>query len=143
MAITHPERVSKLVIWGGNAFITSEDLELCEETRSLSSWSRRMRKSLEGVYGDTLQDHWSAWCVSMQAIYQAGGEIYRERLHLVRCPRLILHGGHDPLVPGFHPEVLHQGIARSRLRTFPEGRHNLHLAHAGEFNRLVREFLEE
>jgi valacyclovir hydrolase len=98
---------------------------------------------MEALYGDRLQDLWAGWCDGMKAIYQAGGEVCHKRLHLVRCPTLILHGEQDPLVPGFHPYVYHQGIANSRLHMFPEGRHNIHLFYAAEFNRLVREFLQE
>lgn len=143
MAITYPERITKLIIWGGNAHLASEDIEAYERTRYLSSWSPRMRENLEAIYGDALQDLWAGWCDGMQAIYRAGGEICQRRLHLVRCPTLILHGESDPLVPGFHPRVLHQGISHSRLHVFSEGRHNIHIFYAAEFNRLVREFLQE
>jgi valacyclovir hydrolase len=143
MAVTYPERISKLIIWGGNAYLSSEDIEAYEKTRDISSWSSRMRERMESLYGDSLQDLWAGWCDGMKAIYQAGGEVCHKRLYLVRCPTLILHGEQDPLVPGFHPHVYHQGISNSRLHVFPEGRHNIHLFYAAEFNQLVREFLQE
>ena len=143
LAIAHPERVERLVIWGGNAYVASEDIEAYEKTRNISGWSSRMRESLGAIYGEALQGLWAAWCDAMQAMYRAGGEIYRRRLHLVRCPTLVLHGEKDPLVPGFHPRLLREGLANARLQVFADGRHNVHLVFAAEFNRLVREFLTE
>jgi valacyclovir hydrolase len=143
LAITYPTRVRRLVIWGGNSCILAEDLELYEKVRDLSTWSAHMRESLEAIYGDSLQHLWSAWCDALQAIFHANGEICRQRLHLIRCPTLILHGAHDPLVPDLHPRLLQQGIPNARLHVFPEGRHNIHLRYAGEFNQLVREFFRE
>jgi len=100
-----------------------------------------MVEAFRSIYGDELQDLWARWCDAQKAIYQAGGELCRQRLHLICCPTFILHGGKDPLVPGFHAEMLHQDIAGSRLHIFPDGKHNIHQAYAQEFNRMVVEFL--
>jgi valacyclovir hydrolase len=141
LTLNRPQQVSKLVIWGGNAYLAPEDIEGYERTRFLSSWSPRMVETFRSIYGDELQDLWARWCDAQQALYQAGGELCRQRLPLIRCPTLILHGGKDPLVPNFHADVLHQGITGSQLHTFPEGKHNIHQAYAQEFNRMVVEFL--
>lgn len=141
LALNQPQRVSKLFIWGGNAYFTPEDIEAYEKTRSLTSWSPRMVQPMQAIYGDGLQDLWARWCDAMQALYQAGGELCRQRLNMIHCPTVILHGGKDPLVPSFHAEVLHQGIANSQFYVFPEGKHNIHLAYAQEFNRRMVEFL--
>lgn len=135
------QRISRLVIWGGNAYLAFEDIEAYEATRSLSSWSQRMIDTMGAVYGDGLQDLWGRWCDAMLAIYCSGGELCRERLHLIQCPTFILHGGKDPLVPTFHADVLKEGILNSRLHMFPDGKHSIHTAYAEEFNRLVLEFL--
>ncbi len=141
LTLQRPQQVSKLIIWGGNAYLTNEDIEAYEKTRSLSSWSPRMVQAMGEIYGDELQNLWSAWCDAMLAIYRAGGELCRDRLSEIHCPTLILHGGKDPLVPNFHADVLHQGIPGSRLHVFPEGKHNIHQAYAQEFNRMLVDFL--
>lgn len=141
LTLNRPQHVSQLVIWGGNAHLTAEDIEAYEKTRLLSSWSPRMVQAMEQIYGNQLQALWSAWCDAMQAIYKAGGDICRQRLGEIRCPTFILHGGKDPLVPNFHAEILHQGIPGSRLHFFPEGKHNIHQAYAQEFNQMLVEFL--
>jgi len=56
---------------------------------------------------------------------------------------LILHGARDPLVPSLHPEAIHRGIAGSRLHIFPDGKHNIHLRYAEEFNAITHAFLSE
>jgi len=141
LTLNRPQQVSKLIIWGGNAQVTAADIEGYERTRFLSSWSPRMVEAFRSLYGDELQGLWARWCDAQKALYQAGGELCRQRLQLIRCPTFILHGGKDPLVPDFHAEVLHQGIAGSRLHVFPHGKHNIHQAYAEEFNRMVVEFL--
>lgn len=142
LTLKRPQQVAKLVIWGGNAYLTPDDIEAYEKTRFLSSWSPRVVEALRAIYGDELQDLWARWCDAQKAIYQAGGEVCRQRLHLIRCPTLILQGGKDPLVPNFHAAVLHQSIAGSRLHIFPNGKHNIHQTYAQEFNRMVVEFLQ-
>lgn len=142
LTLKRPQKVAKLVIWGGNAYLTPDDIEAYEKTRFLSSWSPRVVEALRAIYGDELQDLWARWCDAQKAIYQAGGEVCRQRLHLIRCPTLILQGGKDPLVPNFHADVLHQSIAGSRLHIFPNGKHNIHQTYAQEFNRMVVEFLQ-
>jgi valacyclovir hydrolase len=141
MAITNPKCISKLVVWGGSSYISDEDVECFEKTRSVDLWISSVREPLKAIYGDTLQALWSSFCDWAQEIHRAGGELYRERLHLVRCPTLILHGEKDPLVPGFHPKTIHRGIVGSQLHLFAQGRHNPHMTHAREFNATVKAFL--
>lgn len=142
LTLSRPQSVSQLILWGGNAQVTSEDIEGYERTRLLSSWSPRMVEAFRLIYGNELQDLWARWCDAQKALYQAGGELCRHRLPLIHCPTLILQGGKDPLVPNFHAEVLHQSIAGSRLHIFPNGKHNIHQTYAQEFNRMVVEFLQ-
>lgn len=141
LTLQQPQRVAKLAIWGGNAYLATEDIAAYETTRVLSSWSPRMVKAMGAVYGDELQELWSRWCDGMLAIYCSGGELCRQRLSLIQCPTFILHGAKDPLVPTFHADVLKAGIAHARLHMFPDGKHNIHIAFAREFNRLLLEFL--
>ncbi len=141
LTLAHPRQVEKLVVWGGNAYISRQDIEGYEKTRSVSSWSPRMRKAMGALYGDELQELWTSWCDAMQALYKAGGDVCRQRLAEIRCPTCILHGEKDPLVPRFHADVLYQGIAGSRLHLFADGKHNIHLAYAQEMNRLIADFL--
>jgi valacyclovir hydrolase len=141
LAGKYPDRVLKLVIWGGNSCVTAEDIERIDRIRSIESWSVRMRESLERVYGSALPMLWQRYCDWIHSLYDAGGEICRASLPRITCPTLVLHGERDPLVPAVHPRIFVDEIRQSRLYSFPEGRHNLHFAAAERFNQIVTEFL--
>ncbi|XP_022608827.1 valacyclovir hydrolase isoform X2 [Seriola dumerili] len=80
--------------------------------------------------------------VSQHDLELYDGSICMELLPLITCPTLIIHGEKDPMVPSFHPQSLLKHIKGSRLHLMPEGKHNLHLRYADEFNKLVEDFLE-
>jgi valacyclovir hydrolase len=142
MALQQPDRVRQLVVWGGNSFLSEEELHTFQAMRSLSSWSQRAIEPLHAVYGDDLQGLWERYVTGLETLHTAGGEIYRSQLHKVQCPTLILHGDKDPLVPNMHPEILHREIPGSDLHRFPEGKHNIHKRYAEEFNEIVLAFLK-
>ncbi len=142
MALQYPERVEQLVVWGGNSFLSEEELHVFQSIRSLSTWSPRAIEPLAEVYGDELQSLWDKYVTGLEDLYSAGGDIYRSRLGDIRCPTLILHGETDPIVPAMHPEILHREIAGSEYYGFPEGKHNIHKRYAEEFNQTVLSFLK-
>jgi len=47
------------------------------------------------------------------------------------------------MVSGVHPEYFAKQIPDARLHVFPEGKHNIHLKYAAEFNGIVSQFLSE
>ena len=51
MACEHPTVVSKLVVWGANAYISDQDMTMVEAVRDVSKWSERMKKPMEETYG--------------------------------------------------------------------------------------------
>ena len=141
LAARQPQAVTKLVIWGGVAYLTQEDIDLFEKTRNIANWSVQMREPPEKVYGSDLASLWSDWIDSMVAKLKDGGDLCKSELQKVQCPTLVLHGDKDPLVPPFHPTYINEHIAGSRLKSFPEGKHNIHLKYAQEFNEEVETFL--
>jgi valacyclovir hydrolase len=143
MAAAKPQAVAKLVIFGGQSFLTSEEIVIFNAIRKISAWSPQAAETLRVIYGDALDALWDRYVDGQEALFQAGGNLYRERLSQIQCPTFVLHGARDPLVPAFHPEAIHHGIAGSQLHIFPEGKHNIHTRYAGEFNALVHAFLTE
>ena len=99
----------------------------------------------KALYGhDGLKSMWGSWIDAFDRFSkQKDGNICREYLPKIKCPTLIIHGQKDPLVPDLHPEYIHKNITGSTLHLMPEGRHNLHLRYADEFNSMVRMFLKE
>ena len=140
-ALTYPERVERLIIWGGNAYLSSEDMAALEKIRSLSSWSPRALEAMEKAYGDSFPALWEEYNKTMQAIYRDGGGLYKSSLKNIRCPTLILHGALDPIVPGFQPLEFERRVPNACLYFFPSGKHNIHLRFAEVFNQVVSRFL--
>jgi len=143
MAAEHRGRVGKLVVFGGQSFLTAEEIAAFNDIRSISAWSPRAAEAMRAVYGDGLDGLWDRYVDGQVALFEAGGNLYRERLARIRCPAFVLHGALDPLVPAFHAEAIHRGIAGSRLHIFPTGKHNIHIRYAGEFNDRVHAFLTD
>jgi valacyclovir hydrolase len=141
MAATAPERVAKLVMFGGQSYLTAEEIVAFDAIRSISAWSPRAAEAMRAVYGDELDTLWDRYVDGQVALFAAGGDLYRGLLPKIRCPTLILHGAKDPLVPALHAEALHRGIAGSRLHVFPDGKHNIHVKYADAFNAMVQGFL--
>ncbi|XP_004694869.1 PREDICTED: valacyclovir hydrolase [Condylura cristata] len=112
--------------------------------RDVSKWSEKTRKPLEALYGfDYFAKTCEKWVDSIgQFRHLPDGNICRHLLPLVQCPTLIVHGEKDPLVPRFHADFIHKHVRGSRLHLIAEGKHNLHLRFADEFNTLVEEFLQ-
>lgn len=142
LAAYHPEHVSQLVMWGGNPRLTEEELHSFQSMRSLENWSPRALAPMRALYGDRLQDLWNRYIDGLEGIFNAGGDLYIAELPRIQCPTLILHGEKDPLVAGEHPRTLHQAIAGSELVLYPEGKHNIHIRYAPEFNAAVLAFLQ-
>ncbi|XP_021400457.2 serine hydrolase BPHL isoform X2 [Lonchura striata] len=119
-AAKYPNLIHKLVVWGANASVTQEDVRIYGGIRDVSKWSEKVRKPLEELYGRN---------------------ICQQLLPDIKCPTFIIHGEKDPLVPQAHAEYIHNHIKGSRLLLMPEGKHNLHLRFAKDFNREVENFL--
>ena len=142
LASMFPENVKRLVIWGANAYVTKDDIELYEKIRDISNWGTKMQIELLRVYGPSLQALWSRWIDTVTKILNEGGDICMGKLGKIKCQTLILHGAKDPLVPSFHAHYLHEHLTDSQLEVLEEGKHNLHLRYSKEFNKMVEDFLE-
>ncbi|XP_065835288.1 valacyclovir hydrolase-like [Oscarella lobularis] len=137
--------IRSIILWGGNSFVSKEDLDIREQMRDISVWSSRMRDPLVEIYGrDELQVMWSQWTDAIIRVYEEGGEICsKEKLNSIRCPTLLLHGAKDSLLPDFHLVYLKQHLGRQcTYHVFPNGKHNIHFQYANEFNAMVVEFLK-
>jgi len=105
-------QVEKLVVWGSNAYVTENDINLYEQIRDIQKWSPRMRQPFIDLYGEKyFTETWNAWIDSFHMILKENnGDICREAIPKINVPTLILHGARDPLVPMEHPVYLHKNI---------------------------------
>ncbi|KAL3859109.1 hypothetical protein ACJMK2_009341 [Sinanodonta woodiana] len=138
-----PNMITKLVVWGANAYVTEKDIKLYEGMRDISSWSENMRTPFMAMYGEKyFQQQWSNWVDAYKNYFvKRNGDICMDDLPKIKAKTLIVHGLKDPLVPLEHPDYLHTNIAGSRLYIMPEGKHNLHVKYSREFIFLVEHFL--
>ncbi|XP_045102573.1 valacyclovir hydrolase-like isoform X1 [Portunus trituberculatus] len=143
MAAAFPQQVSELVVWGANAYLTEKDIGLYNKVRDVNQWSEKMRAPLEAIYGkEDFKKTWEGWVDALAKIYQEeNGDLCKTDLDKISCRTLIIHGNKDPLVPREHPDYLHSKIKGSQLVCMEDGKHNIHLRYAKEFNKLVNEFL--
>eukprot|EP00118_Oscarella_pearsei_P029071 m.311654 g.311654 ORF g.311654 m.311654 type:complete len:264 (+) comp95794_c0_seq1:101-892(+) len=144
LASLSPLAVRSLVIWGGNAFFVKEDITAFEKTSDTTQWSPRMRDPLVEIYGaEELQRMWSDWMGVARDIYNAGGDICKGAISSIKAPVYLLHGAKDPMVPLLHPEYLKENLGgQVKYHEFPDGKHNIHLRYADEFNAMVADFLK-
>lgn len=145
-AAKYPQYVTKLVIWGSNAYVSETDIELVEKTRDISQWSARMREPMEAIYGGDFSGLWSDWMDGFCGIYgdkERKGDLCIREASKVQCPSLVVHGVKDAMCPLFHAEFLAERLCNCRYVTYPDAKHNLHLRYHDQFNKLVEDFLVE
>lgn len=141
LAAQHPEAVKTLVVFGIQASVSKEDIEVYEGMRDVEkAWSKRALETHRAVYGDDVQPMWSGFCDAMKMLHEAGGDLCQKETLQITCPTLILHGENDPLVSRNHPEWVHKNAPNSLLHVFPGGKHNIHQKFAEKFNSLILDF---
>ena len=143
LAAKFSANVDKVVIWGSNSYVSKSDIDMIEKVEDVSQWSPRMREPMENIYGDMFPSLWSQWVQSYRDIFKNGGDICSDILQNISAPTLIIHGEKDVMVAEEHVHYLADKIPNSRKMIWPGGKHNLHLKHAEEFNRIVQDFILE
>uniref|UniRef100_M4BKP0 AB hydrolase-1 domain-containing protein n=1 Tax=Hyaloperonospora arabidopsidis (strain Emoy2) TaxID=559515 RepID=M4BKP0_HYAAE len=145
VAAKYPERVARLVLVNGNAFVGDEDLEDLEEHSDVQSWDRERRETAEAKCGaEDLQEKWTHMVEALRQVERDdGGDLYCGHLPHIKCKTLVVGGGQDKFVPLFHSEYLSERIMHSRLEIVPEGGNDLVLSKAEDFNKLLETFLQE
>lgn len=143
IAAKYPELIKKMVIFGSNAYVTEADIKIYDSIRDVDKWSERMKRPMIELYGEQyFKRCWEDWVDCFKRVYKEdGGNLCRELLGEIKCPCLIIHGDKDPMVVDEHPRYLLNNIANSKLINVTEGKHNLHLKYASEFNKRVKYFL--
>lgn len=67
----------------------------------------------------------------------------RDAAHEIRVPTLIVWGKQDRVVPVQHAKVAHSKIPNARLHVFDKCGHTPQIEYPAEFNRLIRNFVQE
>ncbi|XP_023330698.1 valacyclovir hydrolase isoform X2 [Eurytemora carolleeae] len=143
LAARFPKSVKRLVVFGCNAYISEEDINMINQVADVSKWSERMSEPMYAMYGESFPTLWSAWCNEYKNIYNKGGDICSSDLKNISAPTLVIHGNKDVMVAEEHLEHLTSNIQNSRSFVFENGKHNLHFKYQKEFNSIVESFLTE
>lgn len=111
--------------------------------RDINVWSPRLRDPfLEIMAPERLTHTWGECIDGMTKISrQRNGNICGDALPYIRCPTLIMHGGNDPMISTRRQHILCDSIPNAEYYEIENGKHNVHLRYADEFNRAVAEFL--
>lgn len=140
----YPEAVSRLVVWGGLAEVTADDIEIFEARRDVSLWPVKVCDALTEAYGETYwQTTWWKWCDVMVRLYGQGGDVRLAPIEQISCATLVIHGTEDPLVRKNHAVTIHNRIQGSVLKIMDGCGHSPHITHTEDFHNLVREFIND
>ncbi|XP_013102479.2 valacyclovir hydrolase [Stomoxys calcitrans] len=139
------DNIEKLIIWGAGAYLIPDEVIALHKMKDVNKWSPRMREPMEKVYGEKrFAELWSEWVDAASAFYgEREGDFCKQEVEMIKAPTLILHGKKDPMIAAEHIPYLREHIKGARYHEFPEGKHNIHLRYAEEFNKLVAQFLSE
>lgn len=102
-----------------------------------------MREPLEKLYGaEYFKTTWENWVDTFKKIYHENeGDLCLKFLDKIKADTLILHGEKDPMLAKVHVPFLMEKLKHAKLITWPDGKHNIHLRYAEDFNKKVAEFL--
>lgn len=142
LAGKYPQKVNKLAFFGSNAFVVEDEIKIYEKIRDVSQWSAKMREPLEKLYGaEYFEETWEKWTDTFGEIYkERRGDLCKKFLKEIKGEVLILHGEKDPMIDKIHIPYLMEKLPQAKLITWPEGKHNIHLRYAEEFNKKVANF---
>ena len=150
-----PERVERLVLCCTSALMGHE----VAEQRVRTVRSEGMGSVVDGIVGrwfttsfaDERPDVIAEYRAMVEAVspvgytacYEAIGEWDgRELLDRIRAPTLVIAGAQDPATPVEHAELIHRGIAGSRLRVFDPAAHLASVEEAEGVTRAIAGHLE-
>ncbi|XP_039750766.1 uncharacterized protein LOC120626995 isoform X1 [Pararge aegeria] len=144
LAAKHPDAVRKLVVWGANAYILPTEIAAYRKIADVNTWAKHLRVPMVEVYGkERFAQYWARWVDCMSVALEAKMDICSEHLKNIKCPTLVLHGCKDPLVDPVHAPYLIENIKKSVLYIYTDGKHDIHIRHAEDFNKRVQDFLLE
>jgi valacyclovir hydrolase len=139
----YPRNVDKLIIFGSVSYLTMHEIKVYRYARDIRNWSDDLRLPKEELYGfKYFQEKYNENVTAMNAIIkERNGDLCRSFLKDIEAETLILHGEKDLLVSKEHIPYLLKNISKSKLFTFPQGNHDIHLKYSSDFNKQVAVFL--
>lgn len=156
MASRHPERFKALVLAGSSAKFADEK----DGTHPVII--KKLKKDLERNFEETMKSCYKTFFsktelqlaeqfvndqippdkkTAIDMLCELEGLDLREVLRDIAIPTLIIHGDKDEVCPVGAAEFLHRNIKGSRLNILKGAGHMPFYTRAGEFNKILEEFL--
>jgi pimeloyl-ACP methyl ester carboxylesterase len=141
LAIHHPERLTKVVSYGGQFTPGYFD-----EGTPTPEFDAFLAAFFEQVAADYQQlspepEHWDALLKELGALDQVAPNFSEAQLQSISVPVLILDGAEEEVVPHDQPIRLAELIRTATLVLMPDVGHFAPIQQPEEFNRIVLEFL--
>ena len=76
-------------MFGGQSFLTAEEIAAFNDIRKISAWSPRAAEAMRAVYGDGLDELWDRYVAGQEALFDAGGDLYQAAAAQGDVPRLL------------------------------------------------------
>ena len=159
VALDHPDRVDKLILMGSGsggvnifAHLPSEGIKILNDlfiNTTLDGFRRLINVMLydgESVPDEILKQRYETAMANQQHLENRNKSNNTQRdissdLGKITHPTLIIHGRNDRVVPLEGSLRLLAGLPNSRLEVFNKCGHWAQFEHAGLFNRLLKDFL--
>lgn len=143
LAGKYPESVEKLIVFATLAYLTVSEIKIYKYCSDGRNWNDELRKPLEEIYG---REYFLRKCKEINdykfAVFRdRKGDLCKKSLKDITAETLILYGAKDMMVSKEHPTFLQRSIANSKLITYPNGTHDIHLKNADDFNKKVADFM--
>lgn len=144
MAISFQSRCNALILWGFAPKMDKEWSLATARVRDTGSWEPEVLQNYTNVYGEqTFSEMWRKYVdFVVKALELPETFDISSRLSKIKCPTLVLHGSHDPIISwSSHVQPIEMQIYDSHLKQFPKLAHNLHQADPARFNPLIEQFV--
>jgi pimeloyl-ACP methyl ester carboxylesterase len=123
LAITHPERVTKLAVTGTNAHVDGYTVENQEETRTFDPATSPVSDTYARLSPDGAE-HWPVFLERLKTMWTTEPYFTDEELGSIALPTLLIVGDADIVTPE-HAVEMFRAIPRSQLCIVPNAGHGV------------------
>lgn len=144
LAIKCQSRVNSLILWGFSPIMDQQTCWATARTRDTSIWEPSILSNYSSVYGEQhFSDLWRKYVdFVVKTLELPNAFDIRDKLRLIKCPTLVLHGTSDPIISyESHVKPIEMQIYDSEIRQLQGLAHNIHQADPMEFNRVMARFV--
>jgi pimeloyl-ACP methyl ester carboxylesterase len=139
MAIQYPERLDKLVAFGGNYNVSGlrSDIKKSSTFKLYCDLAQKDYKRLSST-----PEKYSVFLAAMKTMWRTQPNYSPKQLASIRAPTLVIVGEYDEVIKRSHAREMAYLIPHSKLMILPGVSHFAMLQKPEDFNKAVLQFLE-